>query len=581
VDVDGDGNTPFHKDAVSFRGIDALNQLVALGVDPNQANNAGRLPLHALCSVGWYDIYLDESLVEHTQWFLQHTTNVDAPDVNGVRVLHVASMMSEYLVKAILASGADPAGATFEGLAPLHLAARARQSNIVGILLDALKARASKSASGSLSDINARDEMGRSPLHYACRSGRHETVALLLAAGADAHAQDNQGLNSLDACAEFGEEQQLWDDYRKPDKFDWESLALTSIARDWNQVAVAGTGLRDTLRPWVIPGRAIKSIFLKTYGQASEEVGNNASGGIRSCQDTTRLREILRMLQQAHSGDPESASSFIQHVSRCVQKLKSAVGDAYTLRCFSEFAAEISDIERLDYPGDKWSDDESSVDEKAIGILLRRREYGAIERLLRHASPLCSTPKKTAQTVKILRLFAKLGFADLMAAILESNADDVEKLLSTSELDGKPVDALLLLACQRELPNMDVVRLLVETGRVNINARCRTMAERVESQEDVGWTDVENEPDPGLNTALHDVATARNWWCVTQAIPYLLSHGADTAVLNEAEQTPLKIAEEYLPWGTFRSEAIEALKGAKCDPGVESTYCEGPPAREV
>lgn len=103
--------------------------------------------------------------------------------------------------------------------------------------------------------------MGRSPLHCACRSGRHETVALLLAAGADTHVQDNQGSTVLDACAEFDEEQQLWADYRKPDKGDWETLALISIRRGWNRVAVAGTGLYDALRLWVTVGKAVNDVF--------------------------------------------------------------------------------------------------------------------------------------------------------------------------------------------------------------------------------------------------------------------------------------------------------------------------------
>jgi Ankyrin repeats (3 copies) len=574
ADVDGRGNTLFHKDAVDFKGVEALDRLVALGIDVNQANNAGRTPLHALCSVGWYDIFLDDGLVAHTRWFLQHTTNIDAPDANGVRPLHLASMMSEYLVKELLSSGADPAGRTPEGMTPLHLAARARQSNIVGILINALQTTASTTSS-SLSNLNlnARDKTGRWPLHYACRSGRHETVSLLLAAGADVHAQDDQGLTVLDACAEFDDEQLLWVDYRKPDKGDWETLALTSIPRDWNRDAAAGTGLHDRLRPWVTAGKAVNDVFVKTFGQAAENTMNNAKGGIRSCQDTTRLHEILRMLHQAQAVEPESSTSFIQNLGRCVQKLESTAGHTYTLRCFRDFAAEFSGtkslhdqrdaeiLESLFSEREKWNDNESCVNETMVEQLLRRREYGVIERLLRRASPLCSTPGKAAQAGKILRLFAKLGFAHLIAAIFESNTDTLEELLSKNELDGKPADPLLFLACQRELPNMDVMRLLVETGHVDVNARSRTTAQRAASLEDIGWAEEEDEPDPGQATALHELAAGRHWWGVTQAIPYLLSKGADRKMLNEAGQTPLKVAEEYLPRGPFETEAIEALRG--------------------
>jgi hypothetical protein len=60
---------------------------------------------------------------------------------------------------------------------------------------------------------------------------------------------------------------------------------------------------------------------------------------------------------------------------------------------------------------------------------------------------------------------------------------------------------------------------------------------------------------------LHELAAGRHWWGVKQAIPYLWSKGADRKMLNEAGQTPLKVAEDYLPRGTFETEAIEVLRG--------------------
>jgi hypothetical protein len=67
ADVDDHGNTLFHKDAANFKGTEALDRIETLGVNVNQANRAGCLPLHALCSVGWYDDYLVESVAEHTR----------------------------------------------------------------------------------------------------------------------------------------------------------------------------------------------------------------------------------------------------------------------------------------------------------------------------------------------------------------------------------------------------------------------------------------------------------------------------------------------------------------------------------
>lgn len=47
-------------------------------------------------------------------------------------------MMSQYLVKELLAAGADPTRTTGDGMDALHLAAHARQSNIIGMLTDVL-----------------------------------------------------------------------------------------------------------------------------------------------------------------------------------------------------------------------------------------------------------------------------------------------------------------------------------------------------------------------------------------------------------------------------------------------------------
>jgi len=46
-------------------------------------------------------------------------------------------------------------------------------------------------------DINARNEAGNTPLHYACERGYTEIVNLLLNSGADVNAQNNGGHTPL------------------------------------------------------------------------------------------------------------------------------------------------------------------------------------------------------------------------------------------------------------------------------------------------------------------------------------------------------------------------------------------------
>jgi ankyrin repeat protein len=99
-----------------------------LGVDVNQANHLGRIPLHTHCGKGWYDAFLSTQLLKHTRWILERTSNSETVDAEGMRRLYLASMMSEYFVKGLLAFSADPAGTIHEGLTPLHLAARGRRA---------------------------------------------------------------------------------------------------------------------------------------------------------------------------------------------------------------------------------------------------------------------------------------------------------------------------------------------------------------------------------------------------------------------------------------------------------------------
>jgi len=76
-----------------------------------------------------------------------------------------ASTISEQLVHWLVDAGADPTVCTREGQTLLQVACRARQTNIVGMLLELYSKR------------------GRTALHDACRSGRPENVKLLLDAG--------------------------------------------------------------------------------------------------------------------------------------------------------------------------------------------------------------------------------------------------------------------------------------------------------------------------------------------------------------------------------------------------------------
>lgn len=60
--------------------------------------------------------------------------DINLQDADGVTLLHLAALRSEALVFLMIEEGADPEIVTNDKRNALHLACRARQSNVVGFL---------------------------------------------------------------------------------------------------------------------------------------------------------------------------------------------------------------------------------------------------------------------------------------------------------------------------------------------------------------------------------------------------------------------------------------------------------------
>jgi len=98
---------------------------------------------------------------------------VNAVDHEGVRPIHLAAIISERRVRYLLEHNADPFVLNLARQSPLHMAARAGQSNVVGFLVDLYTERKRSEL------IDEADQEGRSALHYACRVGRLESVEIV------------------------------------------------------------------------------------------------------------------------------------------------------------------------------------------------------------------------------------------------------------------------------------------------------------------------------------------------------------------------------------------------------------------
>ena len=147
-----------------------------------------RTPLHL--AAGWGDCTLVELL-------LRKGADINAKDCVGKTPLHgVAECGREKMVEFLIAKGAninakaivpDMGDMTFSsGETPLHCAVTTPWT------VKAAEILITKGA-----DVNARDDSGETPLHWAARSGQKEAVELLIAKGANISAKDSQGRTAL------------------------------------------------------------------------------------------------------------------------------------------------------------------------------------------------------------------------------------------------------------------------------------------------------------------------------------------------------------------------------------------------
>jgi ankyrin repeat protein/L-ascorbate metabolism protein UlaG (beta-lactamase superfamily) len=157
----------------AWRGSQALvGRLIAGGLDPNAANDAGITPLYLAASVG---------NAEAVKALLDGGARTDVRTRRGETPLWAAAARGQKETAALLLQAkADPnAGAGGSGVAPLHIAAMNGYGDIVGRL----------AAGGA--DLQARDHAGNTALDYALRYDQRTSARILEKRGARAAAPAN------------------------------------------------------------------------------------------------------------------------------------------------------------------------------------------------------------------------------------------------------------------------------------------------------------------------------------------------------------------------------------------------------
>lgn len=533
--VDDTGNGLLHEVSlcpatslsISTATLEIMKILVSRGLDLHQKNHAGRTPLHLLgasptSSISWVGVYTP------LDYAVEECKNINETDDNGNTGLHIAAVYEEVWCKKLLEAGADPTIPNHDKLTPLHIAARFGNSNIIGMLLRAIKewhrdspyaASAAVNAVAWTGCLSGDGEDRLTPLPYACQSGRPESVTLLLAAGAD----PNIG-NLFMSCARLRKDEHGCGDDD-------------------------GTALRnfDMTQPPIYGSRR----------QADDSEGNEAPGkgtleGILDMLlaagiDTKKLCEPhwsrLNPLREAASLNNYYAYKCLRRITGTVQldggseypTFEAAINGK--MRLYEQKMAAMENGCDAMVRDSNWLKPEG-VEFSIFHAIISSRQYHLIECMIRSE---CRFLGPDLQNLLLLMdhghvsLFDQIAEAETRLRLHEGEwhafEDSTKPGLHFASRDAEQSQKqkgrgwgqeteyeLLPLAIQRERPNMEIVRLLVEKYKVDIDGLNGTQHR---------------------DSALHLAARGKHWWHCYQAIPYLLEAGANIEARNSYGQTPL------------------------------------------
>ncbi|KAL7302508.1 hypothetical protein TKK_0005150 [Trichogramma kaykai] len=181
------GKTPLHV-ALAAGHQHIVRALLMHGADPNQADSEGSTPLHLVCQKK-FEHELTAMLFEQCErGYLP--VQVDARDRHGMTPLHWAVYLGHRnSVDELLGYGADPNLADHQGSTSLHvLCQRPNIDEFAQLFFERC------AAPPQVLDVDARDALGNTPLHYAVADTcQMQITRLLLQAGADPNLVNDEG----------------------------------------------------------------------------------------------------------------------------------------------------------------------------------------------------------------------------------------------------------------------------------------------------------------------------------------------------------------------------------------------------
>uniref|UniRef100_A0ABD2X767 PRANC domain-containing protein n=1 Tax=Trichogramma kaykai TaxID=54128 RepID=A0ABD2X767_9HYME len=178
--------------ALRYGTMRTVELLLRRGADPNAANKNGSRALHIICR-GQGDDDLSEAFFRIID-DIQRTVEIDARGKDGVTPLHDALCHGlPRTAENLLRRGADPNTPDDSGSTALHYISKRVTDD------DELAKKFFETCDDIQRTVrlNALDDWGRTPLHWALDYGSRKVVKLLLERGADPTSIDTEGSTPL------------------------------------------------------------------------------------------------------------------------------------------------------------------------------------------------------------------------------------------------------------------------------------------------------------------------------------------------------------------------------------------------
>jgi len=559
ADVVGkDGDTVIHTlfsqdNSSNVDDQELLEILIGAGAQPLAKNANGQSVLHVAGDKAKLKIILSAPEFKGL--------DVNEPDADGWTPLHHAVSLGEEAVWQLVRAGADPAALTPRSLSPLHVAVRAGEVGVAGLLL------------AQYGELNVLDKHvnllgeGRAPLHYACGSGSREAVQILLRSGADPRIADEKGLTPLHALTEFVADSGFYRPFSRPSEV---VSILQRAGADLNAEAAVQRGDETTPRTLTPLDLAVErkrwDVVRQLLAHGVEPLDSHKqSRDFILATDKKKAAEEARKAQAnvPPARDPSRPS---RGRDRRWRGRWGACPEAkMPLEAETVFVTSGQDI--LDAKAKKNHDDNSDAqhdDDKVNGTeilhyLLRDGDDDTIKEYAELGGDLCELTSYSHHT--FLHYIVEEGCADL----LEHFGDKVAELEAHDwvQKDQESCGTLLGTACERDLPSLHLVELLVDKLGVDVNAIYNRRGSSYKLQG---------------GTALHVLASGDYFWQI-EALEYLLSKGPDIEARSQNGMTPL-LAAIYAQYsdGFWREETVRALlrHGANVNATVKWPQRAGP-----